>query len=38
MKELMETNGGSISLIIAGIVSLAVGVIAGVEVADYYMK
>lgn len=37
-NELMETNGGSLTLLVAGLVGVVVGVIAGVEVADYYLK
>lgn len=36
--ELKETNGGSITLIVGGLVGVVVGVIAGVEVADHYLE
>ena len=37
-NELKNINGGSLTLIIAGLTALAVGVVAGVEVADYYLE
>ncbi|MDR0891946.1 MAG: class IIb bacteriocin, lactobin A/cerein 7B family [Mediterranea sp.] len=37
-KEMMEINGGAIGLIIVGLLACAVGVCAGVAVAEYYLK
>ena len=38
LDELKNITGGSLTLIIAGLTALAVGVVAGVEVADYYLE
>ena len=37
-EELYDISGGSLTLVGVGLISLAAGVIIGVEVADYYLE